>query len=679
MRTRSHKVWALRAGVVLAFLIGSLLLVSAEGPQFTVHDKAYYADANLVAFVRPGLKVEILSASIDPDGTIKTRFKISDPRGLPLDREGVFTPGPVSLRFLAAYIPRGSSQYVSYITRTQTSPITGASAIQATDEVNGTFTKVADGEYIYTFRAKAPANFDRTATHTIGITASRNLTEFDLGVNLYDTVYHFVPDGSRPAPRDLIKTATCNKCHQDLSAHGQTGRKSLEVCILCHTPQTTDPDTGNTVDMPVMTHKIHMGAELPSVQAGKPYVLIGFGQTRFDFSTVHFPADTRNCTFCHEQGKGAAHETAYLKPNRAACGACHDNVNFATGENHAGLPQVTDNLCSTCHIPEGELEFDVSIKGAHTIPRFSRELPGTVFELVKVDDAAPGKQPIVTFRVRDRSGKPILPSEMSRLFLVLAGPTSDYASYVSEDARGAQAAADGTAIYTFRYRLPENAKGTYAVGIEGYRNITLLPGTVKQQTVRDAGVNKVLYFSVDGTPAEPRRTVVALEKCNACHFSLSLHGDNRNRIEQCVLCHNPNETDRVRRPADQMPPESVNFVTMIHRIHSGEEQVRDFTIYGFGNVPHNFNEVRYPGDLRNCDACHVNNSQQVPLDARLLPVTDPRGWLNPVGPTTSACTGCHAPVYAASHALANTTQLGESCAACHKAGAEFSVDRVHAR
>lgn len=679
MRTRSLTLWILRAGVVPAFLVGSLLLVSAEGPQFTVHDKAYYADANLVAFVRPGLRVEIVSASIDPDGTIRTRFKISDPRGLPLDREGIFTPGPVALRFLAAYIPRGGSQYVSYITRTQTSPITGASAVQATDEINGTFTKVADGEYIYTFRTKAPSNFDRSATHTIGITASRNLTEFDLGVNLYDTVYHFVPDGSKPAPRDLIKTATCNKCHQDLSAHGQTGRKSMEVCILCHTPQTTDPDTGNTADMPVMTHKIHMGAELPSVQAGKPYVLIGFAQTRFDFSTVRFPADTRNCTFCHEQGKGAAHETAYLKPSRAACGSCHDNVNFATGENHAGLPQFTDNLCSTCHIPEGELEFDVSIKGAHTIPRFSRDLPGTVFELVKVDDAAPGKQPIVTFRLRDRSGRPILPSQMTRLFLYLAGPTSDYASYVGEDARGASAAADGTAIYTFRYRLPADAKGTYAVGIEGYRNITLLPGTVKQQTVRDAGVNKVLYFSVDGSPVEPRRTVVALEKCNACHSSLSLHGDNRNRIEQCVLCHNPNETDRVRRPADQMPPESVNFVTMIHRIHAGEEQVRDFTIYGFGNVPHNYNEVRYPGDLRNCDACHVNNSQQVPLDSRLLPVTDPRGWLNPVGPTTSACTGCHASVYAASHALANTTQLGESCAACHKPNAQFSVDRSHAR
>jgi hypothetical protein len=60
-------------------------------------------------------------------------------------------------------------------------------------------------------------------------------------------------------------------------------------------------------------------------------------------------------------------------------------------------------------------------------------------------------------------------------------------------------------------------------------------------------------------------------------------------------------------------------------------------------------------------------------------VSDPRGYLNPVGPETAACTACHAEVFAASHALANTTTLGESCAACHGPDREFSVDRVHAR
>ena len=82
---------------------------------------------------------------------------------------------------------------------------------------------------------------------------------------------------------------------------------------------------------------------------------------------------------------------------RAACGSCHDNVNFATGENHVDLPQVSDHLCSNCHIPQGELDFDASIMGAHTIPRLSHALPGTVFTLVRVDNAAAGKQPVSAY------------------------------------------------------------------------------------------------------------------------------------------------------------------------------------------------------------------------------------------------------------------------------------------
>jgi OmcA/MtrC family decaheme c-type cytochrome len=72
------------------------------------------------------------------------------------------------------------------------------------------------------------------------------------------------------------------------------------------------------------------------------------------------------------------------KPTRATCGSCHDDVNFATGQNHPAGPQPSDNLCANCHIPEGELEFDASIKGAHTVPRFSQDLPGVKFEILEV-------------------------------------------------------------------------------------------------------------------------------------------------------------------------------------------------------------------------------------------------------------------------------------------------------
>ena len=118
---------------------------------------------------------------------------------------------------------------------------------------------------------------------------------------------------------------------------------------------------------------------------------------------------------------------------------------------------------------------------------------------------------------------------------------------------------------------------------------------------------------------------------------------------------------------------------MIHKIHTGESLGSEYAIYGYGGSKHVFSEVRFPGDRRNCAACHVNNSQELPLPDGLLPVVDPRGLLNPDMPTTAACTGCHTTVYAASHALANTTRLGESCAACHGTSADFSVDKVHAQ
>ena len=52
---------------------------------------------------------------------------------------------------------------------------------------------------------------------------------------------------------------------------------------------------------------------------------------------------------------------------------------------------------------------------------------------------------------------------------------------------------------------------------------------------------------------------------------------------------------------------------MIHRIHRGEDLTRDFTIFGFGGTPNNFNEVGFPGDRRACTTCHVDSTYQLPL------------------------------------------------------------------
>jgi len=450
--------------------------------------------------------------------------------------------------------------------------------------------------------------------------------------------------------------------------------------VLCHTPQTSDPDTGHTVDFPVMVHKIHMGEELPSVVAGKPYQIIGNNQSVNDYSTVVDPADVRRCEVCHAQDSGAAQAASYLtKPTRVACGSCHDDVNFATGVNHAGGPQVSDNQCAICHMPQSELEFDASIKGAHLVPEDSPSLKGLVLEILKVDNGTAGRQPTVTFTVKDKSGAGVPLSQLENVSLVMAGPTSDYGytsfgsdvtspGYVSESAIGAQCNPAGTCTYTFQHAIPAAAKGSFAIGIESRRTETLLPGTTTAMEVRYGGVNKVFYFSVDGTVVQPRRTVAQIASCNQCHALLSFHGDNRNQVEMCVLCHNPSLVTTPDDPKELAT--GVNFTLLIHRIHTSYKSYAD---------------VRYPamspqggpGDPRNCGMCHVNESQTTPAGVR--DVLDPQGYISPAKTMSASCIGCHITAAASSHMLANTTSIGESCAVCHSSGSTFAVDKVHAQ
>ena len=160
---------AVQAGGVVALLASSVALVSAPKPAFNKHQKAFYADPSVLAFVRPGLVTKIQSALIGSDGTITVTFSLSDPKGLPLDRTGTNTPGPVSTSFIAATINKGDEQYTAYTTRTQTSPITKVSAIQAGTDSGGVYQQVGNGVYTYTFHTKAPATIDRHATHSIGV------------------------------------------------------------------------------------------------------------------------------------------------------------------------------------------------------------------------------------------------------------------------------------------------------------------------------------------------------------------------------------------------------------------------------------------------------------------------------------------------------------------------------
>ncbi len=667
-----------RTRILVGLVAAAVVLGGASAANrkhvFSAREKAFFADERTLNFVRPGLNLKVTAASIAVDGTISATVRITDPQGIPLDREGINTPGVVALSFIAAYIPGGKTQYVAYTTRTQVSNITKASAIQAGADAGGRFTKTAEGEYVYTFGTKAPANFESRSTHTIGVYSSRNLVAFDLGTNFASTTFDFIPSGGAVTTvRDVIKSASCNRCHGEINAHGGA-RRGIEMCVLCHTPQTTDPDTGNTVDLAVMAHKIHAGRDLPSVKAGGKYQIIGFNNTVADYSKVGFPADARNCTVCHAQTGPAAGTNAMrlYAPNKAACGSCHDDLDFAAGKGHLA---VTDAQCSQCHLPDGK-EFDISIKGSHTIPEFSTQLPGVKLEIVDIKDALAGKKPIVTFAVKDGSGNPIKPVDMTSLNLIIGGDTKDYNTYWSETARAAVMGADGRASYTFTRGLPDDATGTFTLLMTGYRTIKV--GKIDNSTIdaRDAGLNVLKSFSVDNSPLSVRRKVVDTAKCNACHFQLAPHGRSRNQVEGCGICHNPTMTDAARRTPAQLPAEGIQFGMMVHRIHAGKQQIRPYWIAAPAN---SFNDVGFPNELNNCAACHVNGSENLPLADTDLNVVDPSGWIKNAGPASAVCSGCHVSKTAASHFLLNTSVLGEACGVCHGVNGDFSVAKVHAK
>ena len=346
-------------------------------------DKRHYLTEKDLAYIRPGLNVGVTEddIAIGADGSIQVTLSLTDDRGQPLDMDGNETPGPIRLSFLLSRIPADGEQYQSYFTRTSTSSITGDSAVQPTSDSGGSFERIDDGVYVYTFGGTLPTGYDTTATHTLGIYGDRNLSEWNLDTEIASLTVSFVPAGGElPKIRELVTTEACHGCHDPLTVHGR--RQGTDLCILCHYEDALDPDTGNTVDFKEMIHKIHRGEDLPSVQAGTPYQIIGFRNSVHDYSDVVFPQDIRNCESCHV-AEAAQSDHYFEDPTAKACGSCHDDVDFATGENHVGGPQVSDNLCAACHIPEGELEFDASVIGSHLPPDQSDAVEGLNVEILK--------------------------------------------------------------------------------------------------------------------------------------------------------------------------------------------------------------------------------------------------------------------------------------------------------
>lgn len=617
----------------------------------------------------------------------------------------------------------GSSEWQAYFTR-DSGGIPNAQANTETATA-GTFTDNGDGTYSYTFAQAltdypAGPTYDAMKTHRLGIEIRAAVPSEDNGI------YDFVPAGGDPVfTRNIVDNDTCNACHDRLEFHGGP-RTDVTYCVTCHNPSSIDGDTaaepwGGSVDMKVMIHKIHFGVNLAN-----GYAVVGHGGTVYDFSHIEFTQDVRNCTTCHEESDADTPDASnwQMVANRAACGTCHDDIDWAAGGHPGGLTFSDDTQCLDCHGPNATVNGgDVQIANAHQLDAVVAN-EAFAYEIVSVANTAPGETPEATIRVSNPEdgstydvNDPAGPFQVgsSRLNLDLAWTTTAVGNIDPNDdlMRAADSGAPFAPIQiNFQAGATENPDGTFTkaadlpipTGIEG-SGLAVLEGRAAVDidgSLTNLPVSSgVLTFAITDASPQARRSIVNIDKCNDCHKNLSLHGENRSgNTEVCSTCHNPNATDIGRRVAGSaceaelgLDDESIDLKRMVHQIHAGT-----VGLCGYSNTAHPYFDVVYPGHLNNCEGCHLPDTYYPVDPAVILASTvdagpDRSSLLDDVAisPNSAVCSGCHTSDLAMEHMLQNggdfeagksetgaiVSSGSETCALCHGPGRSADVKEMH--
>jgi len=600
---------------------------------------------------------------------------------------------PSALGFTLAKLRPASGgateQWVSYVNRIQVSaastPQVFPQALQATTESGaaGTLEELGAGRYRYTFATDpanvttpVPVSYEPAVVHRVGFELRLQAPGNQIFPD--NPVFDFIPATNEAVPlaRTIADNANCSGCHERLEFHGGP-RVTVEYCVTCHNPGTIDPDSGNSLDMAFMAHAIHLGGNRLV-----PYVIYGFGNTRNDYSEVTYPQSVLFCETCHQATEAAPDGDVWQATATAsACGGCHvdgllqsapdavtGKVNYAFQHDFGG--PVADGTCVSCHAEGGPAGGNAGnhVRGVKEATLIGREQ--FAYEVIEISDATAGERPAVRFAVNNPAtgGRYNITTDApfnqggASLTLNIAWNTSDYSNEGSGSATpisGAPAQpvalnlafikanatrnADGSYTVTTPEPLPATVTGGVAVAMEG-RPSVVLPSTGALANIPVKGATA--FF---GTP---RREIVSIDKCNACHESVAFHGNNRvDNVQLCATCHNPDATDIRRRgdlswespsPLDGKGEESIDMRFMIHAIHAGQN-----VVYGFGNTPHDYRDITYPQRLSNCNACHLPGTYYpTPPTARSVTINtgpDRSDWRDDVAitPTAAACWSCH--------------------------------------
>jgi OmcA/MtrC family decaheme c-type cytochrome len=250
--------------------------------------------------------------------------------------------------------------------------------------------------------------------------------------------------------------------------------------------------------------------------------------------------------------------------------------------------------------------------------------------------AAGGGAPVVSFTLSNdvEQGLKDLPAAdirftLAQLSPAVNGSSSEWQSYISRSSGGianAQADAergsagtfvdngDGTYQYTFANDLTAYPAGPVFDGTKTHRLGIEIRG---QAPISSNGI--IDFVPVGGAPLFERK-IVDNDTCNACHDRLEFHGGPRTDVEYCVTCHNPSSID-----GDS--GNGVDFKRLIHNIHSARS---DYQIVGYGGTVHDWSDLVWTQDIRNCQTCHEEDDLNTPQASNWRLV-----------PNRAACGTCH--------------------------------------
>jgi OmcA/MtrC family decaheme c-type cytochrome len=307
---------------------------------------------------------------------------------------------------------------------------------------------------------------------------------------------------------------------------------------------------------------------------------------------------------------------------------------------------------------------------------------------IEVTSVSISGAPIVSFNVTNQDGTGVTGLTASGLRFTIAKliPTSpsQWQNYIVTTQTGQSGSGVGlTAVQATRENdgtLVDNNDGSYSYTFatditnvscpapckDAYGNtldLSYQPSLTHRVGIQTAGglpvANAVYTFrpSDGATTGITTRDIVKTANCNECHDKLSAH-DGRIETRYCVLCHNPGSQDPDSiNPAKDTTPDlqpavirssgAVDFKILIHKIHRGEflpsvelgpdltagtadDGTGDYAIWGYNNIKHDFSDVVFPQDIRNCTKCHDGSDPDTPQGNNWETV-----------PSMEACGSCH--------------------------------------